>query len=61
MTDDDDAMNSQRGPAGDARPNADQPDRRTRGGQAQEAVEDRPTVGTTTPDKYPDKAKGSDA
>ena len=57
---DKDAMKPQRGPAGDARPEADEPDPRTRGGQPQEDVEDRPNVGTTTPDAYPDKAKGSD-
>jgi hypothetical protein len=32
----------------------------TPGGQKQEKVEDRPNVGTTSPDKYPDKASGKD-
>jgi hypothetical protein len=42
------------------RPDEDEPDRRTRGGQRQAKVEDRPNVRTTTPEAYPDKAKGSD-
>lgn len=42
-----------RGPAGDARPNAQDPDPRTRGGQPQEDVEDRPAVSTVTPEDYP--------
>lgn len=42
-----------RGPAGDARPDFDGPDPRTRGGQPQEDVEDRGTVGTVEPDDYP--------
>ncbi|MFZ5706423.1 MAG: hypothetical protein ACOY5R_14330 [Pseudomonadota bacterium] len=42
-----------RDPAGDARPNAQDPDPRTRGGKPQEAAEDRPTVGTVTPEDYP--------
>ncbi|WP_082545873.1 hypothetical protein [Sphingomonas sp. Root50] len=48
-----------RGPAGDARPNAQDPDPRTRGGQPQEDVEDRPAVSTVTPEDYPeaDRAK----
>lgn len=33
-------------------------DRKPEGGRPQEKVEDRPVVGTTTPDAYPDKAKG---
>ena len=44
-----------RGPAGDVRPNQDDPDPRTRGGQPQEDVEDRPAVGTVKPDDYPDE------
>ena len=44
----------------DAQRAADKPDPRVRGGQPQEDVEDRPSVGTTTPDQYPDKAKGTD-
>jgi len=43
-----------RGPAGDARPNFDDPDPRTRGGQPQENVEDRPNVSTVTPEDYPE-------
>lgn len=42
-----------RGPAGDTRPNFEDPDPRTRGGQPQEDVEDRGTVGTVTPEDYP--------
>jgi len=44
-----------RGPAGDARPNDQDPDPRTRGGKPQEDVEDRPTVGTVEPGDYPAK------
>lgn len=43
-----------RGPAGDARPNAQDPDPRTRGGQPQEDVEHRPSVGTVSPEDYPE-------
>lgn len=43
-----------------ARASADKPNAGTPGGQKQEKVEDRPNVGTTTPDKYPDKASGKD-
>ena len=48
-----------RGPAGDVRPNAEDPDPRTRGGKPQEDVEDRPNVGTVKPSDYPaaDRAK----
>lgn len=42
-----------RGPAGDVIPNDDDPDPRTRGGKPQEKVEDRPNVGTVTPEDYP--------
>lgn len=41
------------GPAGDARPNYEDPDPRTRGGKPQEDVEDRPSVSTVTPEDYP--------
>ncbi len=44
-----------RGPLGDARPEATEVDPRTSGGQPPEKVEDRPVVGTTTPEKYPDR------
>jgi len=43
-----------RGPAGDARPNYEDPDPRTRGGKPQEDVEDRPNVGVVTPEDYPE-------
>ena len=43
-----------RGPAGAARPNDEDPDPRTRGGQPQEGVEDRPSVSTVTPEDYPE-------
>jgi hypothetical protein len=49
-----------RGPLGDARPNADAPDPRTGGGQSQEDVDDRPNVSTVKPEDYPDKASGKD-
>jgi hypothetical protein len=42
-----------RGPAGDVRLNGNDPDPRTRGGQKQEDVGDRPNVGTATPEDYP--------
>ncbi|MES2497609.1 MAG: hypothetical protein V4618_15960 [Pseudomonadota bacterium] len=42
-----------RGPAGDVRPNAQDPDPGTRGGQQQEDVVDRPNVSTVTPEDYP--------
>ena len=42
-----------RGPAGDVQPNDDDVDPRTRGGQSQEDVEDRPSVGTVKPEDYP--------
>lgn len=42
-----------RGTAGDARPNAQDPDPRTRGGKPQEKVEDRPNVSIVTPEDYP--------
>lgn len=42
-----------RGPMGDVIPNDDDPDPRTRGGKPQEDVEDRPNVGTVTPEDYP--------
>ena len=44
-----------RGPAGDVRPNPDDPDPRTRGGQPQEKVEDRPGVGSVKPEDYPER------
>jgi hypothetical protein len=42
-----------RGPAGDVRPNENDPDPRTRGGQKPEEVEDRPNVGRVKPEDYP--------
>lgn len=42
-----------RGPAGNVRPNGDDPDPRTGGGKSQEDVEDRPSVGTVKPEDYP--------
>ena len=49
-----------RGRAGDVQPDENDPDPRTRGGQAQEDVENRPTVSTVTPEDYPEdqRAKG---
>lgn len=44
------------GPLGDARPDPDGVDTRTRGGQPQEDVDDRPNVSTVLPEDYPDKA-----
>jgi hypothetical protein len=48
-----------RGPLGDVLPGRDDP-KETPGGQAPEDVEDRPNVGTVTPEDYPDdqRAKG---
>ena len=43
-----------RGSAGDVQPNVDDLDPRTRGGNPQEDVEDRPSVGTVTPEDYPE-------
>ncbi len=43
-----------RGPAGDAQPNYNDPDPRTRGGKPQEKVEDRPGVSVVTPEDYPE-------
>ena len=54
--DPDDAQSEEmprRGPAGDVRPNVQDPDPRTRGGQGQEDVEDRPAASTVTPEDYP--------
>lgn len=42
-----------RGPMGDVIPDEGDPDARTRGGKPQEDVEDRPNVGTVTPEDYP--------
>ncbi|MEJ7933960.1 hypothetical protein WG907_06770 [Sphingobium sp. AN558] len=44
-----------RGPAGGVQPNADDLDPRTRGGNPQEDVDDRPNVGTVKPEDYPAK------
>lgn len=44
-----------RGPAGDVQPNQQDPDPRTRGGQKQEDVVDRPSVGKVDPEDYPEK------
>lgn len=49
-----------RGPAGDVQPSADDFDPRTRGGSRQEDVENRPSVGTVTPEDYP-KADRADS
>jgi len=42
------------GPLGDVLPDDDDPDPRTKGGQPQEKVEDRPSVSTVTPEDYPE-------
>lgn len=44
-----------RGPLGDVLPDRPGPDPRTRGGQPQEDVEDRPNVGTVKPEDYPEQ------
>lgn len=49
---DGDALMEQ-GPLGDTRPGFDTPDPRTRGGQPAEPVENRPGVGSVTPEDYP--------
>jgi len=48
------------GPLGDVLPQKG-PDPRTRGGQRQEDVNDRPAVGTVKPEDYPEdlRAKGA--
>lgn len=50
-----------KGPLGDVRPDENDPDPRTRGGQPPEKVEDRPAVGTVKPEDYPEdeRAKGA--
>lgn len=50
-----------RGPLGDVRPDENDPDPRTGGGQPPEKVEDRPAVGTVKPEDYPEeeRAKGA--
>lgn len=50
-----------RGPAGDGRPNDQDVDPRTRGGNRQEDVEDRPSVGTVEPEDYPAKDRADGA
>lgn len=47
------------GPLGDVITGKDAPDMQTPGGQKPEKVEDRPNVGTVTPEDYPaeDRAK----
>jgi hypothetical protein len=49
-----------RGPAGDSRPNENDPDPRTGGSLPQEDVEDRPGVSKVSPEDYPadQRAKG---
>ena len=42
-----------RGPAGDVQPDENDIDPRARPGKPQEKVEDRPNVGTVTPEDYP--------
>jgi hypothetical protein len=54
------ARSPDRGPLGDARPNSNAPDPRTRGGQSQEDAGDRPNVSTVRPEDYPEKASGKD-
>jgi hypothetical protein len=44
-----------RGPLGDVVPDRDGLDPRTRGGDKPEKVEDRPNVGTVTPEDYPEQ------
>lgn len=42
-----------RGPLGDARPDSSEAARNPRKGKTKEKVEDRPSVGTVTPEDYP--------
>lgn len=44
-----------RGPGGDTLPGREKADPRTGGAQPQQRVEDRPNVGTVTPEDYPEK------
>jgi hypothetical protein len=50
---------NRKGPLGDTIPSERAPDDETSGGQKPEKVEDRPNVGTVTPEEYPeaDRAK----
>ena len=48
-----DASKMPRGPLGDARPDANDADERTGGGQPVETVENRPSVGVVKPEDYP--------
>lgn len=49
------------GPLGDIRPDPHGPDPRTKGGQPQEDVADRPNVSSVSAEDYPDKAGGTEA
>lgn len=53
MTDRDKKPETARGPLGDTRPEQTDVDPRANPGQPQEKVEDRPAVGTVTPEDYP--------
>lgn len=56
MTDQARQPEKERGPLGDARPDATKDDPTTRGGQPPEKPEDRPNVGSVKPEDYPDQA-----
>ena len=49
----------QKGPLGDVLPGRSSVDPRVRPGKSPEKVEDRPNVGTTTPEAYPENERNS--
>lgn len=53
MSDEHKQIDTERGPLGDARPDAQDDDPRANPGQPQEDVEDRPSVGQVKPEDYP--------
>jgi len=56
MTNSADRPQEERGPLGDARPDATENDTKTPGGQPPEKPEDRPNVGSVRPEDYPEQA-----
>lgn len=53
----DEPTDTERGPLGDARPDAQQNDPRANHGQPPEDVEDRPSVGQEKPEDYPEEER----
>lgn len=54
---DNNGVDEREGPLGDVIPDRKQVDPRTRGGQPPEKVEDRPVVGRTVPEDYPEEER----